>query len=504
MFYKLELPYCEESCTKVIDSFVQNEWDLLSHAVLKRDELLADPVLDRARFVVRMVLGPFHRDRLTPRHGSGASACSVAPWDRYSVPRYSSKLAKVFPYDEWFVSGLNGLEAADWLREEPIDDHLPARVALVPKDSRGPRLISCEPREHMFVQQGLMTMMYERFLHFPNVKAGLDCTDQTRNRLLAQMASEWQSHATLDLKDASDRVSRWLVEELFPPDWWAALDSCRTESTILPNGQEMYLDKFAPMGSACCFPVEALVFYALAIATVYPSKDEIFKILFRRGAGPVPALERVCVFGDDVIVPTKAAQGVVNALERFGMLVNHKKSYTWGPFRESCGADYYDGHDVSIVRVRHLPLCVGNRQIIDHAQFRTRDFINNVALKYGIWDSNKGAEVFEHLYQTPVIRAPLDREIFEGPCIGNSLIIFGNATTVPASHKTRVRQGKTQVKVRRERSVNQEINTGDWSHVMRIFLVGSRDRDLDGPDLAHAGVVSPARRLRYNNGWVNL
>lgn len=505
MFYKLELPHHEGQCAQVIDSFVNNEWDLLTHAFTAREELLKSPLLSRAQYVIRMILGPYHRDRVSPRHGSGASACSTKPWNRYSAPRYSSKLARCFPYDEWFVSGLSGLEDADWLREEPIDDHLPAKVALVPKDSRGPRLISCEPREHMFIQQGLMSYMYDRFEHYPNVRAGLDCTDQTRNRYLAILASDWQSHATIDLKDASDRVSRWLVEELLPPDWWEALDACRTESTILPNGQELYLCKFAPMGSACCFPVEALVFYALAIATVYPSKESVYNALFKRGVKPVPALEQVSVFGDDIIVPTHHASEVMKTLEAFGMLVNRNKSYTTGPFRESCGMDAYDGTDVSIVRVRHLPLACGSPDDVDHAQFRTRDFINNVGLKYAIWDNSTGAEVFTNLYQAPVCRPASNHEILSNqPTIGNALIILGPTRVIPASHKLRTRKGNAQVKVLREKSVNLLIRTNDWSHVLRVFLNGSRDRDLDGLDLAHAGVVSPARRLHYKYSWVDL
>lgn len=509
MFYKLELPHCPDKCASVIESFVRNEWELFTHAIEKQEELQKDPLTERARYVIRMVLGPFHRDCLSPRHGSGASACATEPWNRFGEPRYSAKLARCFPYDEWFVSGLNGLEAADWLREEAVDDHLPARVALVPKDSRGPRLISCEPREHMFIQQGLMTLMYERFQRYPNIKAGLDCTDQTRNRYLAVLASEWQSHATIDLKDASDRVANWLVEELFPPDWWEALDACRTSSTLLPNGLEMYLSKFAPMGSACCFPVEALVFFALATATVYASKEKIYQVFFKRNAEEVPALERISVFGDDIIVPTQFADEVMINLERYGMLVNRNKSYVTGPFRESCGMDAYDGFDVSIVRVRHLPLAVGSQSDINHAMFRTRDFINNVALRYGThWYSSKGAEVFTHLYQAPLIRTS---PTFTGEgcdsVVGSTLTLLGPVRTVPTSIKTRVRSGRTQVKVRREVSVDKEIDTGDWSHVLRVSLTGSRDRvitDENQSDRAHAGVVTPARRLRYKQSWVNL
>lgn len=505
MFYKLELPHKTEQCAQVIESFVQDEWDLLTHAYTYQEALQKSPLLERAQYVVRMVLGPFLKDRMSPSHGSGASACATKPWNRFAAPRYSSRLAKVFPYDEWFVSGLNGLEDADWLREEPIDDHLPAKVALVPKDSRGPRLISCEPREHMFIQQGIMPMMYERFKRYANIKAGLDCTDQTRNRALVALASSWQSHASIDLARASDRVPCWLVETLFPPDWWAALDACRTTSTILPDGKELYLCKFAPMGSACCFPVEALVFYALAIATVYASKNSIFTKLFKRGAEQVPDLERVSVFGDDIIVPTGHASQVIKTLEDFGMVVNHKKSYLTGPFRESCGADYYDGQDVSFVRVRHLPLAVGSRDEIDHAQFRTRDFINNVALKYAIWDCPSGVETFTRLYQAPLVRSVTQEEILsDSPLIGNALIILGPTRMIPDSLKQRRRKGSTQVKVLREQGTDLLIRTNDWSHVLRVFLNGSRDRNLDGPDRAHAGMVSPARRLRYKYSWVTL
>jgi hypothetical protein len=60
----------------------------------------------------------------------------------------------------------------------------------------------------------------------------------------------------------------------------------------------------------------------------------------------------VRVFGDDIIVPREYVLSVVDELHTFGYVVNVGKSYWTGRFRESCGREYYDGHDVSIVKVR--------------------------------------------------------------------------------------------------------------------------------------------------------
>jgi hypothetical protein len=64
-----------------------------------------------------------------------------------------------------------------------------ARVCLVPKDSRGPRIISCEPAELMFIQQGIMRKLYSH-LETHHLTAGqINFTDQSINRNLALLAS---------------------------------------------------------------------------------------------------------------------------------------------------------------------------------------------------------------------------------------------------------------------------------------------------------------------------
>jgi hypothetical protein len=61
---------------------------------------------------------------------------------------------------------------------------------------------------------------------------------------------------------------------------------------------------------------------------------------------------KVRVYGDDIIIPVDYVRTVVPMLETFGFRVNRDKSFWTGKFRESCGRDYYDGDDVSIVKVR--------------------------------------------------------------------------------------------------------------------------------------------------------
>lgn len=81
------------------------------------------------------------------------------------------------------------------------------------------------------------------------------------------------------------------------------------------------------MGSAVCFPVEALVFYCYAKAA-----------LELEGC-----TSPVFVYGDDVLVPTRHAEKIIECMEHFGFVVNKNKTFIHGHFRESCGVNAYNG-----------------------------------------------------------------------------------------------------------------------------------------------------------------
>jgi hypothetical protein len=160
--------------------------------------------------------------------------------------------------------------------------------------------------------------------------------------------------ATLDLKEASDRVPLWVVERMLRtvPDILGALLACRSLTADVPGHGIIHLRKFASMGSATCFPVEAMVFFTIIVAgrlsalSRQPRVSDVKRIA-----------SETYVYGDDILVPVDQVDLVISSLEAFGLKVNSQKSFWTGKFRESCGMDAFDGERVTPVYVRRmLPL----------------------------------------------------------------------------------------------------------------------------------------------------
>jgi hypothetical protein len=342
MFYKLETPYTIAQENRVIADFIATERDL-EDLDLRRDP--SSPALLRtARALVSRVLANASPYAGIPRHGPGAVSTGETPAEKHVFKRYFRRLAEKFPYDHWFFT--NGSHLCDDLALlMQLDDleYGTAKVVLVPKDSRGPRLISCEPLEYQWIQQSLMSVLVTTLEKHTWTKGMVNFTDQTINQRMALLGStapfDW---CTLDMKEASDRVSLALVKELFPEEWFQALYACRTPQTRLPDGTLVPFKKFAPMGSAVCFPVEALVFWALGVSALHHYTDTPL----RKAAG------QVYVYGDDIICHT-ANHGVIGStFEQFGLKLNRDKCCVAGPFKESCGMDAFLGASVTPVRVR--------------------------------------------------------------------------------------------------------------------------------------------------------
>jgi hypothetical protein len=207
------------------------------------------------------------------------------------------------------------------------------RIAFVPKDAKVDRTIAVEPSMNMYVQKGLGAMIRRRFLKV----AGVDLNDQRVNQRLAREGSVYDNLATLDLSAASDSVSWSLVHDLLPPSWFLALEQARSERAILPDGSVHAFAKFSTMGNGATFELQSLIFWALCVSTV--------ELLGLRG-------ESVKVYGDDIVIPVSGYNAVVHVLQLLGFVVNESKSYSSGPFRESCGKHYFHGTDVSPFYVR--------------------------------------------------------------------------------------------------------------------------------------------------------
>lgn len=353
LFYKYELPYTDEQTQTVISRFEKTEEDILarSHSFKELEARVNASYQDRfyrnsadktvqvaraAKDLLARLFCRFDPKDIYPRHGPGVVATKQRLWGKYCWSNVSAKITDVYPFDEYFCSSLGHVcDTFDSFRAI-TDREVPAKVILVPKDSRGPRLISCEPVDQQWVQQGLGRAIVRLVESHPITKWNVHFTDQSPNQIGALSGSLSGRYSTLDLNEASDRVSVDLVRLLFPETVLPYLEACRSSSTELPDGRVINLQKFAPMGSCLCFPILALTVWAILAA----------------GSPDADTRESILVYGDDVIVTTAYAGDAIELLESFGLKVNRDKSCTSGFFRESCGTDAFRDVNVTPVRLR--------------------------------------------------------------------------------------------------------------------------------------------------------
>jgi len=200
----------------------------------------------------------------------------------------------------------------------------------VPKNTEIDRVACKEPDLNLWCQKAYGNVIRNRLK-----RVGIDLNDQTNNQLLSKVGSETGGYATIDLSSASDSVTRALVARLLPRAWYDILDSLRSHITVI-DGVEHRNWMFSSMGNGFTFELESLIFWALAKSVAFLTNS--------RG--------RLLVYGDDIIVPTEMSRTLVQVLGFCGFLANSKKTFSEGPFRESCGAHWYMGSDVKPFYVR--------------------------------------------------------------------------------------------------------------------------------------------------------
>lgn len=331
--YKAEHTSDEATKAKAYNTWYETnhtirDWDYLNIGSLSR-------IIDRARRHVTSAIGLGEWDKITPFHGPGAVTDKSSRQRGWS--RWYPTIETCYPYCEFFDVGNNVITDV----EPAIEDAITAKLIDVPKDARGPRLICVHPAEAIWIQQGLRVELESCIARsrtrgkWVGPSGFINFDDQTVNATLALSGSSTKQWATIDLKEASDRLSEVLVQDLFGRHYrW--FGCCRAQYVTSPyRASDEQIYSYAPMGNATTFPVQSLVFWALCVAT-----------LEARGVHH-PACY---VFGDDIIVPNEYYGPICETLELCGLVVNRTKSFHKGWFRESCGTDAFAGFNVTPLR----------------------------------------------------------------------------------------------------------------------------------------------------------
>lgn len=200
----------------------------------------------------------------------------------------------------------------------------------VPKKSDIDRVACKEPEINVLLQKSVGNHIRRRLR-----KYGQNLNDQTVNQDLARRAVR-ENLATIDLSSASDSITKQLVINLLPFEWWSLLDDLRVKETVLLDGSVHEMEMFSTMGNGFTFELESLLFYAITRVVCWRSGIK----------------GRISVYGDDIIAPVACVSRLKRVFDYFGFQMNPKKTHSTGYFRESCGKHYHRGLDVSPFYIR--------------------------------------------------------------------------------------------------------------------------------------------------------
>jgi len=255
------------------------------------------------------------------KHGNGASENSMSPlW----------KKMKQFSATPWVAKTLGPIY-------ETLEGYIPdveittsERFSTVEKTFKILRPIGIQPSLNLYFQLGvggwLKTVLKKQWK--------VDLTDQDKNRVLACLGSISDSMSTIDLSSASDTISRGVIKYYFEnTEFYEYLTNIRTTHTAYSPTDLFENQKFSSMGNGFTFELETALFGAIVRACY-------------RYLGHSTTMTNFAVYGDDMIVLDECTPLVVEMLQFHGFTVNVEKSFSSGPFRESCGSDYYLGQSV--------------------------------------------------------------------------------------------------------------------------------------------------------------
>lgn len=432
-------------------------------------------LLNQVRRNCQSVLYKFRPKAVRPGHGPGASTTSKDKWEQwYSTIEYC------YPYSDYMCLYQN-IGHLRQLWDCETDSHITAKLIDVPKDTRGPRLICVHPAEAIWLQQGLRlelerTIALKRDGRGPWPRGHIHFDDQTVNGKIALLSSKSRRYATIDMKEASDRISESLVQALFGRyyKWFGCCRAQKVEIPYLNKKQVWDINCYAPMGNATTFPVQSLVFWAICVASMQS-----------RGFHQPGA---VFVFGDDIIIPSECAEYVITDLESFGLLVNRTKSFYRGAFRESCGVDAFNGINVTPIRWKTT---------MNAEQLVNMQSLSDMAMRLRIAGYEEAAATVYARLRCMLWRRRRAPLLLTNNTDHGGIAEYTSLTSAALRDAYWHRETQQYVTpVWRVQEVAQKRNFHDWNHVLESILSLERVARSSIPDRT---VSRPSRLVR---GWI--
>lgn len=260
-------------------------------------------------------------------------------------------------------------------------------ASFIPKKYNEMRLVCTENCLNVLVQKPIGSELrfrlkrtmydldYQHVLHTKTVELAS----------LAEGTSGKLPLVTMDLRKASNSIARNVVKHLFPSCWYSIMDMARSHTTLI-DGKQHRLEMFSSMGNGFTFEMESIIF--LAVLMTLPHNQ-----ILKQGLDGISG--HISVFGDDIICHQLDADLLTSRLNYLGFEVNNEKSFTSGPFRESCGADFWEGTDV---RPEYLRGNNGKSQKSAEPLFGLANKIRRISIRlFGLPpDSTRFARAYAH------------------------------------------------------------------------------------------------------------
>jgi len=353
-FKKFEGVIPEGADSILWDQFVSTDRELKAVPAKVHSEFETSQTIKLVRHYFRAFfegLKPKEHKEFLPKPGPGATAAPVPKFMRYQPQHKYLSLEGIFKTWDWFYTcPIDAMMDAGHIQSLKVSARPFAKYLVVPKTAEKGRGICSEMNEAQYLQQAFSRMVRCMIREHPELSEYLKLNDQTVNGALAIRASLTKKDCTIDFSEASDRVIRELIsyvtqDNVDVHDILMALATVRVKKSeeIQHDVRAIELNKFAPMGSALCFPIMSLFNYFLC------------KAVIKRTGVTNSKAKRVYVYGDDIITDTRYYKCLANQLPKFGLKLNVMKSYANSYFRESCGKHAYYGINITPVYIRNRP-----------------------------------------------------------------------------------------------------------------------------------------------------